>query len=320
MRSQMTSIGAGLIASVIAHLMLISVAAIPGRQQTAHGETVTVELVRPEDAPAFEENPAAPGDSPSETPKADTPKPDAQPDFSKLQVSPPVPNPEILQQQAPGQPGRQRPQQQPRQQPQQKQSQQQQFFPPPQPPQQQQQAQRQPQQPSQQQAQPSPAQPQGNAPPQGAAAQPPAAPAPDTQERAAELQTPETLQETGNRLASMLGLPPPNQSGAEAEASKADVGAQAAAAFKEHLKSCWSPPSVPDAQKAYVMIRVALKRDGTLAGPPEMVGGSPTGPLLREAAFQALKGCQPYTMLPAEKYNEWRVLDLTFPLDAGTKG
>jgi len=105
MRSQMTSIGAGLIASVIAHLMLISVAAIPGRQQTAHGETVTVELVRPEDAPAFEENPAAPGDSPSETPKADTPKPDAQPDFSKLQVSPPVPNPEILQQQARIEPG-----------------------------------------------------------------------------------------------------------------------------------------------------------------------------------------------------------------------
>jgi hypothetical protein len=31
-----------------------------------------------------------------------------------------------------------------------------------------------------------------------------------------------------------------------------------------------------------------------------------------QAAKQALEACQPYAMLPADKYDEWKVLDLDF--------
>jgi hypothetical protein len=39
---------------------------------------------------------------------------------------------------------------------------------------------------------------------------------------------------------------------------------------------------------------------------------SAKGPLLMRAASDALAACQPYTVLPADKYNEWKVLDLGF--------
>ena len=32
----------------------------------------------------------------------------------------------------------------------------------------------------------------------------------------------------------------------------------------------------------------------------------------REGAVDALQACQPYTMLPPDRYGEWNVLDLTF--------
>ena len=35
-------------------------------------------------------------------------------------------------------------------------------------------------------------------------------------------------------------------------------------------------------------------------------------PLASQAAIDALKACQPYTMLPADRYGEWKVLDLDF--------
>jgi hypothetical protein len=36
------------------------------------------------------------------------------------------------------------------------------------------------------------------------------------------------------------------------------------------------------------------------------------GPLLMRSAMSALEACQPYAMLPSDKYNEWKNLDLTF--------
>jgi hypothetical protein len=30
------------------------------------------------------------------------------------------------------------------------------------------------------------------------------------------------------------------------------------------------------------------------------------------AAIEALRTCQPYAVLPADKYDEWKVLDLSF--------
>ena len=31
-----------------------------------------------------------------------------------------------------------------------------------------------------------------------------------------------------------------------------------------------------------------------------------------QSAIDALQKCQPYTMLPAEKYKQWKTLDLVF--------
>jgi hypothetical protein len=39
---------------------------------------------------------------------------------------------------------------------------------------------------------------------------------------------------------------------------------------------------------------------------------TPKGPLIMKAAIHALEACQPYSMLPADKYKEWRELDLEF--------
>ena len=47
---------------------------------------------------------------------------------------------------------------------------------------------------------------------------------------------------------------------------------------------------------------------------------NPSGkvPALMQGAIAALEACQPYTMLPADRYGEWKVLDLSFtPKDLG---
>jgi len=36
------------------------------------------------------------------------------------------------------------------------------------------------------------------------------------------------------------------------------------------------------------------------------------GPFLMQSAISALQSCQPYAMLPADRYNEWKVLDPSF--------
>ena len=36
---------------------------------------------------------------------------------------------------------------------------------------------------------------------------------------------------------------------------------------------------------------------------------------LKQSAVSALMACQPYAMLPQDRYREWRVLDLSFTPD-----
>jgi hypothetical protein len=36
------------------------------------------------------------------------------------------------------------------------------------------------------------------------------------------------------------------------------------------------------------------------------------GPVVMQTAIRALKECQPYSFLPADKYGEWKILDLSF--------
>lgn len=96
---------------------------------------------------------------------------------------------------------------------------------------------------------------------------------------------------------------------------QADVTGDVAAAFFSHLKTCATRPAdLPPGVR--VMLRLYLKPDGTLAtdvpANPQPLKVSMGGGELFMSAVAALKKCQPYTMLPPDRYSEWRTLDLTF--------
>jgi hypothetical protein len=111
----------------------------------------------------------------------------------------------------------------------------------------------------------------------------------------------------------MLGLPDGN-GGAEAF-TKANIASLDIAAFRRHLKGCSAlPAAVSRNDKVRIVLRAFLAPDGRLTTEPMLIEASASakGPLLMQAAMQALQLCQPYAMLPADKYNEWKVLDLPF--------
>lgn len=115
----------------------------------------------------------------------------------------------------------------------------------------------------------------------------------------------------------MLGLPPAGIGDGEgaAETTKADISAMDTAEFRHHLKSCSKmPASVSPGDNIRIVLRVPFTTDGRVAAPPALIEASASakGPALMKGAIDALVACQPYTMLPADKYNEWKVLDLSF--------
>jgi hypothetical protein len=119
----------------------------------------------------------------------------------------------------------------------------------------------------------------------------------------------------------MLGLPEDARgqgSGGQA-AESAKIATSDTDKLREHLRGCASlPASIGAADKIKIVMRAVLSPDGTLAAYPTLIeaSASPKGPALMQAAIGALQACQPYSMLPADKYKEWRVLDIPFtPLD-----
>ena len=69
-----------------------------------------------------------------------------------------------------------------------------------------------------------------------------------------------------------------------------------------------------------IKLRAVLATDGTLARPPILIEAPPSakGVAVVKSAMSALQACQPYKMLPADKYGEWKVMDLPFsPRDFG---
>jgi len=125
-----------------------------------------------------------------------------------------------------------------------------------------------------------------------------------------------------------LGLPPElpvTASGAGAKAEdgydataasmQADVSSSVVAEFRRHLKTCSKlPASVAPSDSVLVRLRVFLSQDGRLAGDPAVGGGSANIKAIEllQSAIAALKACQPYAMLPVDRYGEWKALDLTF--------
>jgi hypothetical protein len=95
------------------------------------------------------------------------------------------------------------------------------------------------------------------------------------------------------------------------------------AKFKAQVAKCWvAPAGVTDAPGFNVVMRVALKPDGALDAEPALVlaPASMSGPLLVESAKRALQQCQPYDFLPADRYEDWKVLELGFSVDGPTNG
>jgi hypothetical protein len=98
-------------------------------------------------------------------------------------------------------------------------------------------------------------------------------------------------------------------------AAKAEVGTDMVTAFRGRIKECSKlPPSLSPSDDLMIKLRVLMTRDGRLAAQPMVKEGTASLKAvdLRDGAIAALAACQPYTMLPPEKYNEWKVIDLTF--------
>ncbi len=120
----------------------------------------------------------------------------------------------------------------------------------------------------------------------------------------------------------MLGLPQPLspvKSGGDdfdAPASKqADIASNFVTEFRDHLKKCSKlPGSIDPSDSVKVKLRVFMTTDGMLAREPILIEASASakGPILMEGAINALQACAPYAMLPADRYGEWKVIELSF--------
>jgi hypothetical protein len=126
-----------------------------------------------------------------------------------------------------------------------------------------------------------------------------------------------------------LGLPPgeplpvqkpaekaeKSEGGFEGKATSANLKSSVVAEFKRHLKTCSKlPDSVAPSDHVVVKLRIFMQHDGRLAADPVIGGGSANIKAINllQSAIAALKDCQPYTMLPRDRYGEWKVLDLDF--------
>ena len=293
-------------ASAIAHLTLVALIILISEVRPFHAaapETVAVDIVTPEqvkqeEAKAEEKAKEEAKDQPPEPdlklPKLDvtekdnaetTPKPAA-----KQQAPSPQPSPE------PQPPAQQPPQQQPAQKP----------------------RNAQPQLQSQPTPQPAQMMPQPAQQPPSQAAAPPAyqAPQPDV-----------TV-----KYGVMLGLPPelpmelpkeaPKEDGGDAKDSiAAKLPPEIIAELRRHLRSCAKlPAGLSPTDNIHIKLRTVFATDGTLAREPILMEAPPSakGVALVKSAMSAVQNCQPYKMLPSDKYQEWKVLDLPFsPRDFG---
>jgi hypothetical protein len=86
-------------------------------------------------------------------------------------------------------------------------------------------------------------------------------------------------------------------------------------AFRERVSTCSVlPGELGFGDKTSISLRVSFNIDGTLASTPKLNGtiASHKERALMESSIRALEKCQPYTMLPPEKYKIWKTLDLVF--------
>ena len=292
-----------LLISAAVHAALLLVVAVPYQRETAHGETMQVELVRADEAPAFNEPPPEQAEPPRQPEKQ--PQAQPQPDFSKLRLSdtPAIPQEDQTKEKLALPPPPESKQQAAQQQVSQQQAQQQQ------------QARQQPAaQPQQSQSAPPPDQPQARAEAQQ-----------DLPNVPPEMAV-ESLADQRERLAALMNLPS-GANGLTSFGTEADTSAKLAdteiGKFRAHLRSCLQlPAGVKNSQQIKLIIRIALLPNGTLAAQPSLIeaAASEMGLPLYRSAIAAIKQCAPYTMFSADRYKEWRVLDINFSPDAFMRG
>jgi hypothetical protein len=95
----------------------------------------------------------------------------------------------------------------------------------------------------------------------------------------------------------------------------ADIASSLVTEFRRHLRTCSKlPADLKASDDVKVKLRVLMTQDGRLAADPILIEASASmkGPLLMQGAISALQACQPYAMLPTDRYGEWKVLDLSF--------
>lgn len=328
-------------ASAIAHLTLVGLIILISEVHPFHPaapETVSVDIVTPEQVK--QEEAKAEEKAKEEAKKAPEPPPDLK--LPKLDLTDKADAAAKAKQQAASQSSQQ--QQAPPEPQQQKQPQPSQA-----PKQHEANAQSQPQQPQPQQPQPSQPQPQpSQLPPQQPLPQLQPQPAPQPQSLQQPQPTPQPPLAMPEPQAAppayqapepdvtvkygvMLGLPPelppepkdaPKDDGGDAKDSiAAKLPPEIIAELRRHLKSCAKlPAGVEPTDSVRIKLRAVLATDGTLLRPPILIEAPPSakGVALVKSATSALQACQPYRMLPADKYGEWKVMDLPFtPRDFG---
>lgn len=111
--------------------------------------------------------------------------------------------------------------------------------------------------------------------------------------------------ETLNRTAS-LGAP-----GADApELSQSELDA-----LRARLIQLWNPPiGIRNAGDMIIRVRVLLRPDGTLAGPPSVItsGRGAMYESARDSAIRAIFRGQPFNMLKPQTYETWKDIEVTF--------
>ncbi|MGY4623964.1 hypothetical protein [Bradyrhizobium sp. USDA 4486] len=188
-------------------------------------------------------------------------------------------------------------------------------------------------QPQPEQSQSSQPQPQPSQLPPLPQMQPQPQPPPQAQPRAAPppaYQAPEP--DVTVKYGVMLGLPPelpaepknaPKDDGGDAKDSiAAKLPPEVIAELRRHLRSCAKlPAGLTPTDNVHIKLRTVFATDGTLAREPILIEAPPSakGVALVKSAMAALQACQPYKMLPANLYGEWKVMDLPFsPRDFGS--
>lgn len=140
---------------------------------------------------------------------------------------------------------------------------------------------------------------------------PTAAEAPDAPEAAATMAQLAQLALVGGRLGGGFAAPPVNSP---------LVGYDYTLAFRERVSACAPlPPGIDRSDRISVNLRIFLNRDGTVARVPQVLEAnlSAKQQALFDNFVNGLQKCQPYTMLPADKYQQWKTLDvMVYPIDS----